>query len=111
MQNAIESDITLSIMKIEISMMFDQEAFSVPDSFNEEDIDIFAELGVSSGIPNNNLTSNHNQQEENEDVEKTFASSSLDYYRYVEHYTLPIFDTKCNGFILQGIQNNFIELF
>ncbi len=64
-QRTIVSNITLSIMKIEISMMFDQEAFSVPDSFNEEDIDIFAELGVSSGIPNNNLTSNHNQQEEN----------------------------------------------
>ena len=27
-------------------MMFDQEAFTMPDSFNEDDIDIFAELGV-----------------------------------------------------------------
>ena len=46
-------------------MMFDQEAFSMPDSFNEDDIDIFAELGVTSGNPNNNQTSKPNNQQEN----------------------------------------------
>ena len=46
-------------------MMFDQEAFTMPDSFNEDDIDIFAELGVTSGNPNNNPTAKPNDQQEN----------------------------------------------
>ena len=46
-------------------MMFDQEAFTMPNSFNEDDIDIFAELGVTSGNPNNNQTSKPNNQQEN----------------------------------------------
>ena len=46
-------------------MMFDQEAFTMPDSFNEDDIDIFAELGVTSGNPNNNQTAKPNNQQEN----------------------------------------------
>ena len=45
--------------------MFDQEAFTMPDSFNEDDIDIFAELGVTSGNPNNNPTAKLNDQQEN----------------------------------------------
>ena len=65
MQNAIASNITLSIMNIELQMMFDQEAFTMPDSFNEDDIDIFAELGVTSGNPNNNQTAKSNNQQEN----------------------------------------------
>ena len=46
-------------------MMFDQEAFTMPDSFNEDDIDIFAELGVTIGNPNNNQTAKPNNQQEN----------------------------------------------
>jgi hypothetical protein len=65
MQNATVSNITLSIMNDDYTLMFDQEAFSVPDSFNEDDIDIFAELGVTSGNPNNNPTAKPNAQEEN----------------------------------------------
>ena len=35
--------------------MFDDNAFVVPDSFEEDDIDIFAELGVTGVRPANNL--------------------------------------------------------
>ena len=53
MQNAIESDITLSIMSRWLRLMFDDNAFDVPDSFEENEIDIFAELGVTGvGLAN-----------------------------------------------------------
>ena len=45
-QNAIGRNIILSIMKSELYLMFEEEAFVLPDSFEEDEIDIFAELGV-----------------------------------------------------------------
>ena len=41
----------LSIMKFKFSLMFQEEAFVLPNSFEEDDIDIFAELGVVNSRP------------------------------------------------------------
>ncbi len=65
MQNAIESDITLSIMSRWCELMFDDNAFAVPDSFEEDEIDIFAELGVTGARPANNLAVQKQMQNEN----------------------------------------------
>jgi len=65
MQNAIESDITLSIMSRWCELMFDDNAFAVPDSFEEDEIDIFAELGVTGARPANNLAVQKQMQDEN----------------------------------------------
>ncbi len=45
--------------------MFDENAFSVPDSFEEDEIDIFAELGVTGVRPANNLAVQKQIQNEN----------------------------------------------
>ena len=42
--------------------MFDNDAFEIPDSFDEEDIDIFAELGVVGVRPVNKLSVQKRQQ-------------------------------------------------
>ena len=65
MQNAIESDITLSIMSRWLRLMFDDNAFAVPDSFEEDEIDIFAELGVTGVRPANTLAAQKQIQNEN----------------------------------------------
>ena len=65
MQNAIESDITLSIMSRWLRLMFDDNAFAVPDSFEEDEIDIFAELGVTGVRPANTLAVQKQIQNEN----------------------------------------------
>ena len=65
MQNAIESDITLSIMSRWLGLMFDDNAFAVPDSFEEDEIDIFAELGVTGVRPANTLAVQKQIQNEN----------------------------------------------
>lgn len=65
MQNAIESDITLSIMSRWLRLMFDDNAFAVPDSFEEDEIDIFAELGVTGVRPANTLHVQKQIQNEN----------------------------------------------
>ena len=41
----------LSIMKSQYGLMFQEEAFVLPNSFEEDDIDIFAELGVVNTRP------------------------------------------------------------
>ena len=41
----------LSIMKSQYVLMFQEEAFVLPNSFEEDDIDIFAELGVVNNRP------------------------------------------------------------
>ena len=41
----------LSIMKFKFPSMFQEEAFVLPNSFEEDDIDIFAELGVVNNRP------------------------------------------------------------
>ena len=51
MQNAIGRNIILSIMKSKLSIMFEEEAFVLPESFEEDEIDIFAELGVVNNRP------------------------------------------------------------
>ena len=55
MQNAIGRNIKLSIMRLEYNTMFNDDAFTLPDSFDEDEIDIFAELGVASGLNNSCL--------------------------------------------------------
>jgi len=82
MQNAIVRNIILSIMKSKFRVMFEEEAFVLPDSFEEDEIDIFAELGVVNNRPvaaksaqnfqNENLAillSDDNEAEHQEDVQ------------------------------------------
>ena len=45
--------------------MIDDDAFVLPETFEEEDIDIFAELGVVGGRQINNAVSQQQQQNEN----------------------------------------------
>ncbi len=45
--------------------MFDDNAFSMPDSFEEDEIDIFAELGVTGVRPANHLAVQKQIQSEN----------------------------------------------
>ena len=45
--------------------MIDENAFDLPETFEEEDIDIFAELGVAGGKPINNATNQQQQQNKN----------------------------------------------
>ena len=45
--------------------MIDENAFDLPETFEEEDIDIFAELGVAGGRPINNATDQQQQQNAN----------------------------------------------
>lgn len=54
----------LSIMKSQYGLMFQEEAFVLPDSFEEDDIDIFAELGVVNNRPAA-VKSSQNFQSEN----------------------------------------------
>ena len=54
----------LSIMKSRCGLMFQEEAFVLPDSFEEDDIDIFAELGVVNNRPAA-VKSSQNFQSEN----------------------------------------------
>ena len=65
MQNAKGTNINLSIMSHKYIFMIDDNAFDLPETFEEEDIDIFAELGVSGGSSINNATSQQQQQNEN----------------------------------------------
>lgn len=46
-------------------LMFDDNAFAVPDSFEEDEIDIFAELGVTGVRPANTLAVQKQIQNEN----------------------------------------------
>ena len=45
--------------------MFNDDAFVLPDSFEEDEIDIFAELGVTGARPANNLAVQKQMQNEN----------------------------------------------
>ena len=45
--------------------MFNDDAFVLPDSFEEDEIDIFAELGVTGARPANNLAVQKQMQDEN----------------------------------------------
>ena len=48
-----------------LRLMFDDNAFAVPDSFEEDEIDIFAELGVTGVRPANTLAVQKQIQNEN----------------------------------------------
>ena len=65
MQNAIGRNIKLSIMRLEYNIMFNDDAFTLPDSFDEDEIDIFAELGVASGLNNSNNISRAEEEKAN----------------------------------------------
>ena len=65
MQNAIGRNIILSIMKSKLLIMFEEEAFVLPESFEEDEIDIFAELGVVNNRP---VAANSAQNFQNENL-------------------------------------------
>ena len=83
MQNAKEGDITLSIMSRWLRLMFDDNAFAVPDSFEEDEIDIFAELGVTGVRPANTL---HVQKQiQNENLAILLGNDEEDDNQIIDH--------------------------
>ena len=65
MQNSRGRNIILSIMKSKLLLMFEEEAFVLPESFEEDEIDIFAELGVVNNRP---VAANSAQNFQNENL-------------------------------------------
>ena len=65
MHDAQVSNIKLSIMRRELHSMFESDAFVLPDSFEEDEIDIFAELGVKNSGQFTNPATQLQEQNEN----------------------------------------------
>ena len=65
MQEAQDRNIRLSIMRRHFTTMFDDDPFVMPESFEEEDIDIFAELGVNDVRSVSGKSNQKQQQDEN----------------------------------------------
>jgi hypothetical protein len=63
-------------------MMFEDNGFVVPDSFEEDEIDIFAELGVTGVRPVNNLA--EQKQMQNENLAILLGSDDDDDYQIIE---------------------------
>jgi hypothetical protein len=62
--------------------MFEDNGFVVPDSFEEDEIDIFAELGVTGVRPVNNLA--EQKQMQNENLAILLGSDDDDDYQIIE---------------------------
>jgi hypothetical protein len=62
--------------------MFEDNGFVVPDSFEEDEIDIFAELGVTGVRPVNNLA--EQKQMQNENLAILLGSDDDDDYHIIE---------------------------
>jgi hypothetical protein len=62
--------------------MFEDNGFVVPDSFEEDEIDIFAELGVTGVRPVNNLA--EQKQIQNENLAILLGSDDDDDYQIIE---------------------------
>ena len=101
MQNAKGSNIRLSIMRKQFLTMFDDDAFVMPDSFEEDDIDIFAELGVTGARPANSPSVQKQQQ--NENLAILLADNEADENLGTEE---PIFSAD----VVQAVENTNISL-
>ena len=101
MQNAKGSNIRLSIMRKQFLTMFDDDAFVMPDSFEEDDIDIFAELGVTGARPANSPSVQKQQQ--NENLAILLAENEADENMGTEE---PVFSTD----VVQAVENTDISL-
>ena len=81
--------------------MFDDDAFIMPDSFEEDDIDIFAELGVTGARPANSPSVQKQQQ--NENLAILLADNEADENLGTEE---PVFSTD----VVQAVENTDISL-
>ncbi len=81
--------------------MFDDDAFVMPDSFEEDDIDIFAELGVTGARPANSPSVQKQQQ--NENLAILLAENEADENMGTEE---PVFSTD----VVQAVENTDISL-
>ena len=81
--------------------MFDNDAFVMPDSFEEDDIDIFAELGVTGARPANSPSVQKQQQ--NENLAILLADNEADENLGTEE---PIFSAD----VVQAVENTDISL-
>ena len=81
--------------------MFDDDAFVMPDSFEEDDIDIFAELGVTGARPANSPSVQKQQQ--NENLAILLADNEADENLGTEE---PIFSAD----VVQAVENTNISL-
>ena len=81
--------------------MFDDDAFVMPDSFEEDDIDIFAELGVTGARPANSPSVQKQQQ--NENLAILLADNEADETLGTEE---PVFSAD----VVQAVENTNISL-
>ena len=81
--------------------MFDDDAFVMPDSFEEDDIDIFAELGVTGARPANSPSVQKQQQ--NENLAILLAENEADENMGTEE---PVFSAD----VVQAVENTDISL-
>ena len=81
--------------------MFDDDAFVMPDSFEEDDIDIFAELGVTGARPANSPSVQKQQQ--NENLAILLADNEADETLGTEE---PVFSAD----VVQAVDNTNISL-
>ena len=101
MQNAKGSNIRLSIMRQQYRSMFDDDAFVMPNSFEEDEIDIFAELGVTGARPANSPSVQKQQQ--NENLAILLADNDVDEDQITQD---PVFGTD----VVQAVENTQISL-
>tara|TARA_A100001234_G_C12575040_1_gene363538 strand:- start:235 stop:855 length:621 start_codon:yes stop_codon:yes gene_type:complete len=88
-------------MRKQFLTMFDDDAFVMPDSFEEDDIDIFAELGVTGARPANSPSVQKQQQ--NENLAILLAENEADENMGTEE---PVFSTD----VVQAVENTDISL-
>tara|TARA_B100000035_G_scaffold189172_1_gene161493 strand:- start:6 stop:626 length:621 start_codon:yes stop_codon:yes gene_type:complete len=88
-------------MRKQFLTMFDDDAFVMPDSFEEDDIDIFAELGVTGARPANSPSVQKQQQ--NENLAILLADNEADENLGTEE---PIFSAD----VVQAVENTNISL-
>tara|TARA_B100000287_G_scaffold427955_1_gene478500 strand:- start:2319 stop:2939 length:621 start_codon:yes stop_codon:yes gene_type:complete len=88
-------------MRKQYCSMFDDDAFVMPDSFEEDDIDIFAELGVTGARPANSPSVQKQQQ--NENLAILLAENEADENMGTEE---PVFSAD----VVQAVENTDISL-
>ena len=81
--------------------MFDDDAFVMPNSFEEDEIDIFAELGVTGARPANSPSVQKQQQ--NENLAILLADNDVDEDQITQD---PVFGTD----VVQAVENTQISL-
>lgn len=88
-------------MRQQYCSMFDDDAFVMPNSFEEDEIDIFAELGVTGARPANSPSVQKQQQ--NENLAILLADNDVDEDQITED---PVFGTD----VVQAVENTQISL-